>query len=120
MKVLLIAATLAVSISSIAACQTACPTGLAEGVLVGHEKDLVLRASSGETNTIIWPAGYSVRQASDGLVLTDRFGSVKAREGDKIGVGGGVGPDDLVHACGDVWVVTPRWTRTGAVLDSVP
>jgi hypothetical protein len=54
----------------------------------------------------------------DTLVLADRFGSIKAREGDKIGVGGGVGVDGLFRACGDVWTVSPSPTTEGAAFQA--
>ena len=115
MRAFLVAAILTVSMAgSIAGCNTACPLALAEGVLVAHDGGLMLMATTGETNTIIWPSGYQVREEGGKLVLTDFFGSVKAREGDKIGVGGGVGTDNIFHGCGDVWVITPASARTGA------
>jgi hypothetical protein len=40
-------------------------------------------------------------------VLTDWFGTVKARVGDRIEVGGGFFTDDRFHGCGDVVVVRP-------------
>jgi hypothetical protein len=111
MKAVLAAVALALSIvGSAAGCEMACPTALAEGVLVADGTNLVLEAPSGERNTVVWPSGYSVRADADKLVLVDRFGSVKAREGDKIGVGGGVGVDGLFRACGDVWTVSPSPT----------
>jgi hypothetical protein len=109
MKALVMAAMLAASAAgSVAGCEMACPTALAEGVLVPNGHELVLRATTGETNAIAWPSGYRVREESGRLVLADRFGTVKAREGDRIGVGGGVGVDDVFHGCGDVWVEAPN------------
>ena len=89
-----------------AAC-TGCPTALADGVLVGEGKTLVLRATTGETSRIVWPTGYSIREDSGKLLLVDWLGSVKAREGDHIQATGGLGSDDLFHACTDVIVVPP-------------
>jgi hypothetical protein len=94
-------------VSSVSGCQMSCPTALAEGVLVADGNSLVLESSTGQRSTVVWPSGYSVRGDGDELVLTDLFGSVKAREGDKIGVGGGVGSDGLFRACGDVWIISP-------------
>jgi hypothetical protein len=54
---------------------------------------------------MIWPSGYSVREDGGSLVLIDRFGSIRAREGEFVRVGGGTGADDVFHGCGDVWVV---------------
>ena len=111
MKAVLAAAALALSIvSSVSGCEMGCPTGLAEGVLVADGTNLVLEAPTGQRNTVVWPSGYSVRADGDTLVLVDRFGTIKAREGDKVGVGGGVGVDGLFRACGDVWTVSPSPT----------
>ena len=108
MKAVLAAAALALSIvSSVSGCESACPTALAEGVLVADGTNLVLEAPTGQRNTVVWPSGYTVRMDGDTLVLADLLGSIKAREGDKIGVGGGVGGDGLFRACGDVWIVLP-------------
>ena len=111
MNAVLAAAALSLSIvASVAGCEMACPTALAEGVLVADGENLVLEAPTGQRNTVVWPSGYSVRAEGDTLVLVDRFGSIKARERDKIGVGGGVGVDGLFRACGDVWTVSPSPT----------
>jgi hypothetical protein len=108
MKAALAAAALALSVvSSVSGCEMACPLALAEGVLVADGKNLVLESPTGLRTTVVWPSGYSVGGDGDKLVLTDLFGSVKAREGDKIGVGGGVGSDGLFRACGDVWIISP-------------
>ena len=103
----LVASMLAMSVGGVAGCETGCSTALAEGTLVARGKDLVLQATTGETNAVAWPSGYGVREDSGSLVLVDRFGSVKAREGDRIGVAGGVGVDNVFHGCGDVAVETP-------------
>ena len=109
-KALLVASMLAASVfGGVAGCEMGCNTALAEGTLVARGKELVLQARTGETNAIIWPSGYGVRDDSRRLVLVDRFGSVKAREGDRIGVAGGLGVDNVFHGCGDVSVETlPR------------
>jgi hypothetical protein len=83
----------------------ACPTAFADGVLVDAGETLVLQAQSGEKNRIVWASGYRVEERSGKLVLVDWLGGVKARQGDHIQVGGGVGTDDLFHACGDIVVV---------------
>lgn len=111
MKAVLAAAVLSLSIvGGVSGCETACPLALAEGVLVADGKNLVLESPTGQRTTVLWPSGYSVRGDGDKLVLTDLFGSVKAREGDKIGVGGGVDVDGHFRACGDVWTVSPSPT----------
>ena len=111
MRAVLAAAVLALSIvSSVSGCEMACPLALAEGVLVADGTNLVLEAPTGQRNTVVWPSGYSVRVDGDTLVLADRFGTIKARQGDTIEVGGGVGEDGLFRACGDVWTVSPSPT----------
>jgi hypothetical protein len=111
MKAVLAAAALVLTIvSGVSGCEMGCPTALAEGVLVADGENLVLEAPTGQRNTVVWPSGYSVRVDGDTLVLADRFGTIKAREGDKIGVGGGVGGAGLFRACGDVWTVSPSPT----------
>ena len=67
-------------------------------------------ARTGLRSTVVWPSGYRVRVDGDTLVLADRFGTIKARQGDTIEVGGGVGDDGLFRACGDVWTVSPSPT----------
>jgi hypothetical protein len=84
-----------------------CPTALADGVLVSDGKTLVLQAPTGETSPIAWPAGYRVEQRGGKLAVVDFLGNVKAREGDHIQVGGGVGTDNVFHACGEIVVVPP-------------
>jgi hypothetical protein len=111
MRPVLATAVLALSIvSSVSGCEMACPLGLAEGVLVADGKNLVLEAPTGQRNAVVWPSGYSVRADGDTLVLADVFGSIKAREGDRIGTGGGVGDDGVLRACGDVWTISPSPT----------
>jgi hypothetical protein len=77
---------------------------LASGVVVASGSDLVLQDATGATHSVVWPDGYGVRRDGDMLILTDRFGTVKARVGDRIEMGGGVGTDDRFHGCGDVFV----------------
>jgi hypothetical protein len=44
--------------------------------------------------------------------LVDLVGQVKAREGDRVEVGGGFGPDDIFHACGEITAEPPLQVRT--------
>lgn len=105
MRALMLAAALLVVLSATTAgCETSCPLALAEGVLVREGDALVLGDGSGNTQTVVWPSGYGVREDNGILVLVDWIGNVKAREGDRIRAGGGVGTDGLFHACGDVTV----------------
>jgi hypothetical protein len=106
MKWLVVVVLVAILAPAAAAC-TACPTALAEGVLVADGDTLALRTATGETNHIVWPAGYGVREDSGQRVLVDWLGSIKAREGDHVRAGGGVGTDDRFHACGDIDVDPP-------------
>lgn len=93
---------------SVTACATGCPTALAQGELVKRGPNLELQ-EEGQARMIAvnWPSGYSSRPDGEILVLVDRFGSVKARQGDIIGMGGGEGADGVFQGCGDVWVVRP-------------
>ena len=58
-----------------------------------------------------WPFGYSARMELSKIVLVDEKGSVVAREGDEIQVGGGMGagpaPNAVWFACGPVTVSRP-------------
>ena len=86
----------------------ACNTALLEGVLVADGDTLGTRAPDGSVAHVRWASGlfgYNVRRTSDGLVLTDIFSQVVAREGDRIQVGGGTGADNVFNACGSVNVV---------------
>jgi hypothetical protein len=100
-------------------CTLGCSTALAFGVVAASQSDLVLQDDTGATHPVVWPDGYGVRRDGDALVLVDRFGTVKARIGDRIEMGGGVGTDDRFHGCGDV-VVRPlassqaAWSRPDA------
>ena len=105
---LLVAAVLLVTVGAgSAGCTVGCPTALAFGTVVADGPDLVLQDTGGATEPVVWPDGYSVRREGDLLVLTDRFGTVKARVGDRVEMGGGVSTDDRFHGCGDVVVVSP-------------
>ena len=87
-----------------AGCTLTCPAALATGVLTASGAELVLAGETGDTHVVAWPDGYGVRQDGDRLVLTNRFGIVMAREGDRIDMGGGVGANDVFQGCGDVVV----------------
>lgn len=81
-----------------------CPTALASGTLAANGEELVLEDDTGAQHPVVWPDGYRARLDGDVLVLVDRFGTVKARQGDHVDMGGGVSTDDLFHGCGDVTV----------------
>ncbi len=102
---LLVLGLLATSVAtSTAGCQP-CMTALTTGVLVANGSDLVLQDPSGTSRRVRWPQGYRVSKEGDRLVLTDFFGSVQAREGDRIEMGGGFGTDNVFAGCGGVTVV---------------
>ncbi len=107
MKTLVVVAALAVLGAFNAGCQVSCATALADGVLVNDGKTLVLQFQTGENGPIVWPDGYRVQEDNGKLALVDWLGGVKAREGDHIQVAGGVGTDDVFHACGPIAVVAP-------------
>lgn len=105
---LVIAVLLVTAGAGSAGCTLGCPTALTSGVLSASGADLVLADETGATHVVVWPDGYGVRPDSDRLALTNRFGFVMAREGDRIDMGGGVGADDVFHGCGDIVVVGRR------------
>jgi hypothetical protein len=75
-------------------------------VLVREGDALVLQGTNGDTVVVDWPSGYGVRNDGGALVLVERLGGVKAREGDKVQFGGGTRDDGSVYGCGDVVVVS--------------
>jgi hypothetical protein len=95
---------LAAVLSGSVGCSVGCPTALGFGRLTASGDDLVLADATGATHRVVWPDGYSVRRDGVALVLVDRFGTVKAREGQDVQFGGGIMSDGLAHACGDVTV----------------
>jgi hypothetical protein len=101
---LLAAVLLVTAAAGSAGCTLSCPAALATGVLTASGAELVLAGETGDTQVVAWPDGYGVRQDGDRLVLTNRFGFVMAREGDRIDMGGGVGADDVFQGCGDIVV----------------
>jgi hypothetical protein len=78
-----------------------CPAALSEGVLTEQSGDLVVAPpGGGRPERVIWPAGLGVREDGDTLVVSDIFGSVKAREGDFVRLGGGEAEDGVWRTCG--------------------
>lgn len=78
-----------------------CPTALLAGELVEQGGDLVIFvAVDGPAERIIWPFGYGVRSDGGHLVLTDILGSVKARAGDSVRLGGGETESGTFKVCG--------------------
>ena len=91
-----------------------CPTALVQGTLVELDGSLGVQGpNGGPPGAVRWPFGYAVERRDGTLVLTRLF-QVVAREGDVVGVGGGVlGDDDVFDGCGVVtigWVIPPEPT----------
>ena len=84
-----------------AGCQPACPTALFTGTLVRNGDTLEARPHGGGPSTpIVWPAGIVVRDVEGRLVVADLLGTVKAREGDAVRLGGGMTADNKIGVCG--------------------
>jgi len=86
----------------------ACPEALIEGTLVADERwGMALAGTDGLRRKVLWPHGYTARREAGGLVLYDAGGSVVAREGDVVAIGGGeTGSDGPWLACGGISVVS--------------
>jgi hypothetical protein len=97
---------------SVTGCANSCPGSLLEGTLVAADGELVVeRDLAGVAIHVEWPFGLGVRDDGGDLVLSDVFGSVKAREGDVVKIGGSSTTDGTWIACGDVTVsgrATPK------------
>jgi hypothetical protein len=100
---------------SVTGCATGCPTALLEGTLAAADGELVVeRDPAGVAIHVSWPFGVGVRDEGGELVLTDILGTVKAREGDIVAIGGSSPDDGSWAACGDVTVTgrsTPKAPR---------
>jgi len=86
-----------------------CPGALLEGRLAPHGSDGALLITEFGPQSVRWPDGYGV-ETSPELVLRDQFGSVVARDGDPIYVGGGEDPSGERDwaACGRVGTEPPN------------
>ena len=82
--------------------EVSCPLALAGGQLVEHAGTLALAGDAGDPTPVVWPDGVAVARVGDRLALVGFFGHVIAAEGDTVTVGGGYGPDDRFHACGEL------------------
>ena len=101
---------LALALAPGAAGCAGCATGLYEGVLTEQAGDLVVvPEGGGRGERVKWPPGYGVHKDGDALVIADFFGSVKARDGDFVRLGGGELEDGLWGAC-DMFEVGPTPT----------
>jgi hypothetical protein len=101
----------ALSLVPVTAACSSCQTGSLDGVLVADGSGLSVSTANGASTPVAWPPGYGFREESGRRLLVDAAGSVIGREGDTIEVVGGLGTDDIWHACSDLspksMVVTP-------------
>ena len=99
---------------SVVGCASGCPVALLQGTLVAADGELVVEGdAAGVATHVTWPFGVGVRDDGGELVLTDILGTVKAREGDVVGIGGSTTSDGSWLACGDI-------TVTGAATPKAP
>lgn len=85
-------------------CTYGCPAALATGIVTRDGSDILLRVDTGHLMPVHWPDGIIVREEGQQLVLSDLFGNVRAREGDRIEMAGAFA-DESVHGCGAITVV---------------
>lgn len=87
----------------------ACMAALIEGTLARQAQSGVgLRDPRGFLIQVIWPNGYAARDDAGRLVVLDASGSVVAREGDRVSIGGGYVESEATWlACGGTKVVAP-------------
>jgi hypothetical protein len=99
---------------SVMGCASGCPTALLEGTLVAADGELVVeQQQAGVAIHVQWPFGVGVHDEGGTLVLADALGTVKAREGDAVEIGGSSTGDGSWVACGDIAV-------TGSPLRQAP
>ena len=86
-----------------------CMAALGGGVLARNPvSGLGFIHPDGKAVSVLWPFGYSARIEGAQAVLLDDEGTVVAREGDKVTLGGGYGAgDDTFTACGVVSIEEP-------------
>ena len=84
-------------------CDLACPAALLEGRLTREGSDLVVVRADGYVGRVNWSeTRHSVREQGGTLVVVDWLGTVKAREGDYVGIGGGESPSGGWKICGSI------------------
>jgi hypothetical protein len=94
----------AVAIRTAPAVAQACMDALAGGTLApNNESGLGITSADGDAMAVEWPFGYTARNNLGRIELLDETGTVVARVGDEITVGGGFG-NQFWHACGPVSV----------------
>jgi hypothetical protein len=112
MRVLAGVVALLLATVSLVGCATGCPTDVLKGTLVAADGELVVeRDPAGVAIHVQWPFGVGVHDESGTLVLADVLGTVKAREGDVVGIAGSSTGDGSWVACGDISVTgtsTPK------------
>jgi hypothetical protein len=85
-----------------------CPAALLSGELVAQGDELAIREDPGGlVRPVRWSAGYGVHPEGGRLVLTDPFGTIKAREGDSVALGGGETLDGAWGVCDGEIEVSP-------------
>ena len=91
-----------------------CPAALLSGELVAQGEELGVDVGANQVERVKWPFGYGVRRDGAILVLTNIMGSVEAREGDQVELGGGEAGDGVFGVCGQIVVhrATSRGTLT--------
>ena len=99
------AALLLVAALAVTGCATGCSTARLRGTLVAADGELVVeRDEAGVAIHVQWPFGLGVHDDGGTLVLADVLGTVKAREGDIVAIGGSSTGDGSWVACGDITV----------------
>ena len=73
------------------------PSALSEGKLVLYKNSLRLKHFWGTSDLLIWPYGYSLRIEGKELQVIDNYGQLVGRLGDKIKVGGGEVPSEIIE-----------------------
>jgi hypothetical protein len=84
-----------------------CDLALISGIVARHpESVLGLRGRrSNKVAPLFWPFGYTAREEQGGIVLVEPHGTVVAREGDHVAMGGGLNVEGETEACGGVDVI---------------
>jgi len=91
-------------------------TALAEGKLVLDNGYLRLKGFFGEGESLVWPYGFSLRTEGKEIQVIDSDGQLVARVGERIKVGGGEVPAEIVekyigqplpdNCTGPYWIVS--------------